>query len=125
MGRTIPTASGSSIYSSYHRALHNVAEEHRIRPFEVRILYAIMEAGGTLDHHEIQEALREREGTQIRRASVELRRAGLVEVHEPNRDGILQKPGQVVALKLTGAGEKIAWKVDDYAEKIRFGEARR
>ena len=96
-----------------------------MRPFEVRILYAIMEAGGTFDHHEIQSALREPEGTQIRRASVDLRKAGLVEVHEPNQDGVLQKPGQVVVLRLTRAGEKIAWLVDDYAEKIRFGEARR
>ena len=125
MGRSIPKASGSVIYSSYHRALKTVAEEHRIRPFEVRILYAIMEAGGTFDHHEIQDALREREGTQIRRASVDLRRAGLAEVHEPNRDGVIQNPGQVVTLKLTEAGEKIAWLVDDYAEQIRFGEVRR
>lgn len=116
----IPRSSGSIIYSSYHRALRRAADEYGLRPFEVRILYAIMEAGGTFDHHEIQEALREPEGTQIRRASVELRKAGLVEVHEPNQEGVLQKPGQVVTLRLTRAGEKVAWKVDDYAEQIRF-----
>lgn len=66
-------ATRTAVYSETHRAILLAARERNLRPYEVRLLLALHDRGGSGRTDQLEEDLCEDQGTAIRRASIKLR----------------------------------------------------
>ncbi len=97
-------------YSVVHRWTLELAEKYGLRPFALRVLLAVADAGGSRSTLELERDLLA-EGAAIRRSLPDLRRVGLVV--DRAATGGPPKPGVRSVLHLTELGGLLADEVQE------------
>lgn len=104
-GGAVVERSITASYAETHNAFQTAAYDAKLTPFDIRLLVALEERGGTGRTDELARETRV-EGAQIRRSSLTLRAKELVVAD--SADGSPVKRGARARLKLTASGRKLA-----------------
>ena len=97
-------------YTRMHNALALVAADEGLRPFEVRVLVALHEAGGSLRSDELVARLADgKGGSQVRRSLGPL--YARVYATGGGSDGGPRRPGTLSQITLSGRGIGVARRV--------------
>lgn len=93
-------------YATIHEALTATAARHGLTPIDVRVLVALWERGHIATSHELERDLL-CQGSQVRRASLTLRKGGFVRCDSgpgtaaPRRGTVMRlqllRPGRIIA----------------------------
>lgn len=106
-GGAVVERSITASYAETHNAFQTAAYDAKLTPFDIRLLVALEERGGTGRTDELARETRA-EGAQVRRSFKKLREEALLTAD--GADGLRRRRGVRTQLKLTASGHRLARK---------------